>query len=119
VGVARYGSVKALACVIRGESLLISWPGHLGAIKQGAMHDAFIHIQNLSSEPIQIGGGRFGCKCITTSSLPCTIVPNATVTIPIRVKASGEGQKRYVITLCISSGKHIEYSGEIIYTVMP
>ena len=113
-----YGSADRLWSAIRRQPLLMCISQDLGSYQIGSTIYANIEITNRSQSSVHILGGRFGCSCISTNSLPAVIRPRQHFEIPIEINADSVGFKKYPVTLYTDVASLPELRGEVVFTVV-
>jgi hypothetical protein len=85
-----FGSLNAALAYLRSESISAE-PGvvDLGAGQIGEARDVEIVLTNWSHQAVKIVGGTADCTCITTRSLPVSIVPGQPVKVVVHFKFKG------------------------------
>jgi hypothetical protein len=88
-GVVRNGSLSEFHAVLRGEAITAPGLIDFGPTVAGDVVRRDLKVTNHTREPIRLIGGTSDCSCVTTSSLPTTIGPSESLTIPIMLKIPG------------------------------
>jgi hypothetical protein len=116
VPVLYFGSIRNAVYALKGRSVVVDFPGHLGLHNRGSSIAAKISVKNVSNRAVEVLGGRFGCTCITTSSLPLTIPPWGKAIIDLQINVRGDGRQQFAACLFVGEAKREEV-GVLSYDV--
>ena len=99
--ITRFGSISVAAAWLRGERLVLE-PARFdaGVLAAGETARLQLHVINFTDQSVRIIGGTSSCTCVATAGLPLDCPANATVEIPVTMRAPyGERTVRTTLSL--------------------
>jgi hypothetical protein len=104
-----FGSIDTALARLRGDDMGAPSFVDLGEGNLNERLEAQAAITNYSDRPIRLIGGTSDCSCITTSDMPLTIPPGATVPVSVVLRIPGSstvGQLTRTAELWTDNDKH-------------